>query len=238
VHPSDRIVRHRLPDRIFHWVMAASVVALLATGFLPVLGVNFAWVTIHWGAGLVLTAAVLFHILRAMVWQEPSSMMVWPADLRAAWQAILAALGRRAVVPKPGKYLLLQKLYHHAIALVLLVTIGTGLLMMVKVDTPFWTRDPYWLGDGTWGVIYVLHGVAAMASITLIMVHVYFALRPEKLWLTRSMIVGWITGDEYWERHDPARWKPGGRARKPRATAGSEDIADRARREIIIRGEP
>ena len=38
----DRIVRHRLPDRIFHWVMAASVLALLATGFLPILGVRFA----------------------------------------------------------------------------------------------------------------------------------------------------------------------------------------------------
>jgi cytochrome b subunit of formate dehydrogenase len=42
VRAPDRIVRHRLPDRIFHWVMAASVLALLATGFLPILGVRFA----------------------------------------------------------------------------------------------------------------------------------------------------------------------------------------------------
>jgi formate dehydrogenase subunit gamma len=227
VRSSDRVVRHRLPDRIFHWVMAISVLALLATGFLPILGVNFSWVTIHWSAGLVLAAAVLFHIVRALAWLQPSSMMVWPADLRAAWRAMLLALGRRAVVPKPGKYLLLQKLYHHAIALVLLITIGTGLPMMVKVDTPFWTRDPYWLSDGTWGVIYVLHGLAAMASITLIMVHVYFALRPEKLWLTRSMILGWITDDEYRDQHDPERWRLGGRTRAERQqTARSEGAAD------------
>ena len=156
----DRIVRHGLPDRIFHWVMAASVLALLATGFLPILGVRFSWVTMHWIAGLVLGAAVLFHMARAVIWLEPSAMMVWPADLRDAWRATLRALGRRTVVPKPGKYLLLQKLYHHAIALVLLTTLGTGLMMMVKVDTPFWTRDPYWLSDATWGVIYVLHGLA------------------------------------------------------------------------------
>lgn len=224
---SERLVRHRLPDRIFHWVMAASVLALLATGFLPVLGVNFAWVTLHWSAGLVLTAAVLFHVVRALIWLEPSSMMLWPADLRAAWRAILRAAGGRGVVPKPGKYLLLQKLYHHAVALVLLATVATGLIMMVKVDTPFWTRDPYWLSDATWGVVYVVHGLAAMASITLIVAHVYFALRPEKLWQTRSMILGWITREEYVRGHDPQRWQVDRRSDAARrSSAGSEGVAD------------
>jgi formate dehydrogenase subunit gamma len=227
VRAPDRIVRHRLPDRIFHWVMAAAVLALLATGFLPILGVRFGWVTLHWIAGLALAAAVLFHVVRALLWLEPSSMMVWPADLKAAWSAVRRAFGARAPVPRPGKYLLLQKLYHHAIALVLLTTIATGLLMMVKVDTPFWTRDPYWLGDSTWGVIYVLHGLAALASITLIMVHVYFALRPEKLWLTRSMVLGWITGAEYAAEHDPARWRIAGRsAAESQAAAESREAAD------------
>lgn len=207
--------------------MAASVLVLLATGFLPILGVRFAWVTIHWIAGLVLTAAVLFHIVRALGWLEPSAMMVWPADLRDAWRATLRAFGRRIGVGKPGKYLLLQKLYHHAIALVLLTTVATGLAMMVKIDTPFWTRDPYWLSDSTWGVIYVLHDLAALTSITLIMVHVYFAFRPEKLWLTRSMVLGWITGAEYAEQHDPARWRIAAREPvAPRQPARSGGVGD------------
>jgi formate dehydrogenase subunit gamma len=227
VRSPDRILRHRLPDRIFHWVMAAAVLALLATGYLPIVGIRFAWVTMHWIAGLLLTAAVLFHIVRALIWLEPSSMMVWPADLKDAWRATLRAFGTRALVPRPGKYLLLQKLYHHAIALVLLTTIATGLLMMVKVDTPLWTRDPYWLSDRAWGVIYVLHGLAALTSITLIMVHVYFAFRPEKLGQTRSMIFGWITGDEYALQHDPARWRIAGRrAAKRQGAAASRSAAD------------
>jgi formate dehydrogenase subunit gamma len=98
--------------------------------------------------------------------------------------------------------------------------------MMVKVDTPFWTRDPYWLSDSTWGVIYVLHGLAALTSITLIMVHVYFAFRPEKLWLTRSMVLGWITRSEYAEQHDPARWQIADRAPAARRTAESGGLGD------------
>jgi hypothetical protein len=45
---ADRIERHKAVDRIFHWVAAASFIALLATGLLPVVGVKFGWVTIHW----------------------------------------------------------------------------------------------------------------------------------------------------------------------------------------------
>ena len=40
----------------------------------------------------------------------------------------------------------------------------------------------------TWGLMYVLHGLAGVGLIALIMVHVYFALRPEKLVITKSMI--------------------------------------------------
>ena len=52
---SEKIIRHLLPDRIFHWVMAVSILVLLFTGFLPIVGVNFSWVDPHWIAGIVLT---------------------------------------------------------------------------------------------------------------------------------------------------------------------------------------
>jgi len=42
--------------------------------------------------------------------------------------------------------------------------------------------------------------------VTMVLVHVYFALRPEKLYLTRSMILGWITAREYDENYDSSRW--------------------------------
>jgi cytochrome b subunit of formate dehydrogenase len=62
------------------------------------------------------------------------------------------------------------------------------------------------LADATWGIVYVLHGLAALLLITMVMMHVYFALRPEKLKFTRAMVLGWITRREYAENHDPQRW--------------------------------
>ena len=41
----------------------------------------------------------------------------------------------------------------------------------------------------------------------LVIAHIYFALRPEKLWITKSMIFGYVTRRQYLEYHDPDRWK-------------------------------
>jgi cytochrome b subunit of formate dehydrogenase len=203
-----RVVRHKSPDRLFHWLMATSVLALLITGFLPILGVKFAWVTMHWTAGAVLTAAVLFHLVRSVGWLDLWSLAIGWRNIRDALCTLRRDFaGSGPAAGKPGKYTLAQKLYHHVITVIVLASVTTGLLMMVKVDTPFWQRDPYLLSSYTWGVIYVIHGYTAMSIITLLIAHVYFALRPEKLWYTRSMILGWITHREYHAHFDPERWK-------------------------------
>jgi cytochrome b subunit of formate dehydrogenase len=188
---SRRIERHKAVDRIFHWVTAASVIALLATGLLPVVGLKFPWVTIHWCAGVVLTIAVLVHLARSLTWRKLRCMWIWLRDLR----------GERA-----AKYTLAQKLMHHAMSLMVVTTIATGLPMLARVDTPFWERDPYLLSASTWGVIYVLHGLAALVTLTLTMIHIYFGLLPEKRAYLRSMLRGWMALDEVPPEHDPARW--------------------------------
>jgi hypothetical protein len=58
----------------------------------------------------------------------------------------------------------------------------------------------------TWGMMYVLHGLAGVGFITLTIVHVYFAIRPEKLPITASMIVGSMSREFYLKEHDPKRW--------------------------------
>ena len=58
----------------------------------------------------------------------------------------------------------------------------------------------------TWGLMYVLHGLAGVGLIALVMVHVYFAVRPEKLPITASMIVGSMSREFYLKEHDPKRW--------------------------------
>ncbi len=202
-----RVVRHKLADRLYHWLMAVAVLTLIGTAFPPQFGLDFAWVTIHWIAGLVLAALVIAHIVRATIWQDFWAMMIVPRDVADGWRSLRAALSRAAPAPpKPGKYRLAQKSYHLLIAVVLLTAIATGLLMLSKIDTPWWQRNPYWLDDHTWGVIYVLHGFAAMSVVALIMVHIYFALRPEEFWYTRSMVRGWVARRAYLAHHDPARW--------------------------------
>jgi formate dehydrogenase subunit gamma len=207
VAETDRVVRHRLPDRLYHWTMAAAVLTLLGTGFLPILGWKFEWVTAHWIAGLVLAALVALHIVRASVWLDFWSMVVGFDDVQSGWRAVCQAFGRRGPLPlKPGKYSLLQKLYHLAVAGVVLALVATGLLMLLKIDTPLWRRNPYWFSDQAWGVIYVIHDLCAMSVITLLIAHIYFALRPEKLWMSRSMIRGWVANSDYRVHHDPMRW--------------------------------
>jgi hypothetical protein len=47
------------------------------------------------------------------------------------------------------------------------------------------------------------------------MAHVYSAVRPDKWWITKSMMLGWITRRQYLEHHDPQRWVAETGAAKP-----------------------
>ncbi len=202
-----RVVRHALADRVFHWVTAASVLVLLATAFLPIVGIRFGWVTIHWITGLVLTAAVLFHTVRALFWQSLRSVWIGGADLREAAAIVRSTLRLGGGAPaKPGKYSFAQKLIHLAFTVVVLAAVVTGALMLARIDTPWWQRNTYWLPDSVWGLVYVLHGLTALCLITMVMTHVYFSLRPEKLLYLRAMLGGSITRREYEDHHDPERW--------------------------------
>ena len=202
-----RIQRHSLAARLFHWVMAASMFVLLFTAFLPVAGVQFPWVQWHWIAGLVLTASILFHIIHASVWLDFWSIWVGPKDIPEFKAEIMREMGREDVPgPKSGKYPLGNRLYHVAIVVAGLSATITGVLMLWRVRTPFLTRNPYLFGDVTWGVMYVLHGAAGVGLVGLVIAHVYFAVRPEKWWITKAMILGWITRRQYLEHHEPQRW--------------------------------
>ena len=94
--------------------------------------------------------------------------------------------------------------------------------MLVRVRTAFFSRDPYLFGDMTWGLMYVVHGLAGIGLIALVMVHVYFAIRPEKLDITRSMIFGWMKREFYLRHYDPQRWAV---AAEPRRDAGRDPDA-------------
>ena len=203
----ERIERHSLMARAFHWVMAAAMFVLLFSAFMPVAGVKFAWVTWHWMAGVVLTGSIVFHIIHASVFLDFWSIWVGPKDMPELKAELMRELGHDVPGPKSAKYPLGNRLYHSAIVVTALAAVMTGVLMMWRVRTPFFTRNPYLLSDGTWGVTYVAHGLAGVALVGLVIAHVYFAIRPEKWWITKGMILGWITRRQFLEHHEPDRWR-------------------------------
>src|SRR5689334_21986118 len=202
----QKIQRHSGAARAFHWVMAAAMFVLLFTAFLPVVGIRFAWVQWHWMAGLVLTASILFHLVHATFFLDFWSIWVGPKDIPEFRAELLREFGQDVPGPKPGKYPLGNRLYHLAIVVTGLAATATGLFMMKRVRTPLFVRNPYILSDTTWGITYVTHGLAGVGLVGLVIAHVYFAIRPEKWWITKSMIFGWVTRREYLEHHEPSRW--------------------------------
>jgi cytochrome b subunit of formate dehydrogenase len=232
---SVRVPRHTLAARAFHWAMAAAMLVLLGTAFVPVLGLQVPWVTIHWIAGVALTVSILYHVVHVFGWQDFWAMWVKPAEIGDGVEELKHAFGAGSgEAPKaPGKYAFDHKVYHHMAATAGLAAIATGLLMMVRIDTPLWAKNPYLLSDGIWGVIYVVHGLSGVVLIGLVTAHIYFAVRPEKRWMTWAMINGWITREKYLAHYDTRKWVvPGHEDAAPRVTGGAmADSTAQVRRE-------
>jgi cytochrome b subunit of formate dehydrogenase len=202
-----KIERHGLAARLFHWIMAAAMFTLLFTAFLPIAGVRFPWVQWHWMAGLVLIASILFHIVHATFFLDFWSIWVGPRDIPEMKADLLREFGQDVPGPKSGKYPIGNRLYHTAIVFAGLGAAITGTLMIPRIRTGLVARNPYYLSDMTWGITYVVHGLAGVGLVGLVIAHVYFAVRPEKWWITKSMIFGFITRRQYLEHHEPSRWK-------------------------------
>lgn len=221
----DKIQRHSLSSRLFHWTMSAAMLVLLVTAFGPVMGWQFPWVEIHWIAGVVLIVTIVYHVIHAIGWQDFWAMFqLGVGEGIAHLKHILSPNAPEP--PKAGKYPFDHRMYHHVIVVVSLAAMITGGLMMVRIDTPFWTRNPYLFADATWGVMYVVHGLSGVALIFLVAAHIYFAIRPEKRWITWSMIRGWIDKEHYLAHFDPSKWVVGGGSGS--RDAGTGALADSA----------
>ena len=175
-------IRHRLPDRLFHWSMAALVIVLLGSAFLPILGIKFNWVPVHWISDVLLTVAVIFHLYRALFVHGIDTMMPTRADLKS--------IAVKKSADDDQKYDLNQKLYHWSVALLIVLLVITGAIMLAKIDTPLWNRDPSILSDWNWGLVYICHGAASMLLIFFFILHIYFAFLPEHRQLLAAMVFG------------------------------------------------
>ena len=202
-----KVKKHSLTARVFHWIMAVAMLALLFTAFLPLVGVQFAWVEWHWMAGILLIVSILFHIIHASFFMD--FWAIWPdkTDIADAKNRAKLMLGQAAPLPRKfAKYPFENKMFHMAVMLAGLAVIVTGFFMLYRVRTPFLERNPYLFGDATWGWMYVLHGLAGVGFIAMVMAHIYFAIRPEKFEMTKSMVFGTVSREHYLDHHDPERW--------------------------------
>lgn len=221
---TERVRRHSVIDRLYHWAMAAAVFTLLYTAFYPTIfqGKTVVDSDPHWIAGVILTLLVAFHIVRAIFFQSLMAMVIDGTDITNVGKVISKRTGRGGVPRKPGKYTGLQKIYHLGVIVVLMSVIVSGVLMLFKIGTPktvtnlaenvfgytgtiVW-KDPYMFSQSNWDLIYGLHGLAAAAMAGMVLIHIYFAVRPDEWHLSRSMFRGWITREEYEAHHDAQRW--------------------------------
>src|SRR2546426_1159629 len=165
------------------------------------------WVLTHiswslfWGS---LFAGILFFVAHA------SYMFLSAHRKRAAEETAALETKYKELPDKIEKHSLVARLFHWVMAVAIVVTgllvVFTGMTMLVRVRTPLFTRNPYLFSDSTWGWTYVGHGLAGVGLVGLVIAHVYFAVRPEKWWITKGMIFGWITKRQYLQYHEPSRW--------------------------------
>ncbi len=208
----EKIERHGGSARISHLLLAVTTFILLITAFVPILGLQFPWVTIHWIAGVVFGVYVVYHTIDTVKRGTLETMWLTVKETTDVVGRLGSFLKKAGGHERTGKWNFENKAFHHITALAGIAVLATGVLMMLRIDTYFWVANPYVLGisDGLWGLVYVVHGLSAVGFVGLLIAHIYFAVRPEKLWFTRSMIKGWITRDEYLEHFDAAQWNVSG----------------------------
>jgi formate dehydrogenase gamma subunit len=240
----DEIHRFTAAQRASHWIMAISVFLLLLSGFLimnndvtvrAVFGVS--WLFIHEVSAVVLMGYVIFHLGHVGYKGTWGEMWFGLRDVRDLWVRFLNLVGVRDEYPKQFKYPSAQKLLHWAVTGATLGLIVTGLVLLRRVRTPFWepTREFTFLGVhfglgtaevGGMGLVpwsFVIHDFLAVAILALVMGHVYFALRPREWGITRSMITGYVSVEDYAEKYSPKSWSVSGTAS---ADGGEPEAAD------------
>ena len=183
-----------------HWTLAASVLAMIATGL--ALGANVwhaAAFPIHVGsvfilvAGLVLAAGVGDRVALGGLARQLSALD--DDDRRWLEWAPAAALGRGAQPPPVGRFNAGQKLNAILIAVLLTASTASGLWWWARLHHILWNSNV----DGA------LHNLAGVAIIVLVCGHVFMAVVNPS---TRRALRGITTGsvDRDWAEHHHPGW--------------------------------
>ena len=239
----DEIDRFSFAQRASHWVMAISIFAMMLSGFLimnndvtvkAIAGVS--WLSIHIVSAIVLIAYVVFHLAHVAYKGTWGKMWVGTKEATDLVTRFKNLIGLTEEYPRQFEYPSAQKLLHWGVTGATLGVIFTGFVLWRRVDmlSLFWepTREFTFLGvefglgtADSLGLVswsFVLHDFFAVGMLALVMGHVYFALRPNEWEITKSMITGKVTVEEYAEKYSPKSWQVGAE----RAPDGGEPESD------------
>ncbi len=176
----ERYLRHDLGERVIHWLMALSVIALILTG----LNIRFPgcipWGTmdtsrfIHFVSMYVLIFSFIAHVYHTLV-MERAAEIFNVKDLGGLWGTLkyyLFLTDEHPVISE--KYNPLQKLSYNVLWLMILVQIVTGLPL-------YWPSELMWLSSIFGGLmaLRILHDFMNYVFIAFLLAHVYIVLTDD-----------------------------------------------------------
>lgn len=238
----EEVHRFTVAQRASHWIMAIAIFALLLSGFLLMNNAvtvkalpGLSWLAIHEVGAIVLIGYVFFHIGHVAYKGTWDEMWFGARDVRDQAVRLKNFFGLTEEYPRQFKYPGAQKLLHWGVTAATIGLIVTGLVLLRRVNFgPFWdtTREFTFLGiefglgtTGQLGLVswsFILHDFLAVATVALVMGHIYFALRPQEWDVTQSMITGYVSVEGYAEKYSPTSWAAGGET----AVDGGDEPSD------------
>lgn len=206
---ADRIERQSLENRLVHWLVAISTLALIFSGFgqmpmyarygladLPGMGWAADYhltLTIHYVAGAVLLFAVVLHVL-ATIATRRTAIVPRRGDLKESAQIIAAMFGR-GDEPPSHKYLAEQRVAYAFIGVNILIVVASGVVKVVK-NLPGVDLPPISIFVAT-----SLHNAAAMLIVLGVLGHfAAFAIKANRK-LLPAMVDGTVDREYAEERH-------------------------------------
>lgn len=195
---ADDVGRFTVFERLVHWVVAVSFLALLLTG-LAFSYPSLYWITALLGGG---TAARVLHPWVGAVSALGLALMffIWAKDMRIGtadveWMRAIRyyVLHRTDKVPPAGKYNGGQKAFFWLESVLGLVFLLTGI--------PLWLPGPF--GAGVLAFMRLLHYLAAVGAGLLLIAHIYLATIANP-GTARGMLHGWVS--RRWARFHHPLW--------------------------------
>jgi formate dehydrogenase subunit gamma len=203
--PAGYVRRFSAQERCLHWLLAATFLAMLATGlilYLPAFAQLAAnrqlWKSIHLGSAIAFWAGLVLLVLSdtgGALRRSASDIDRFDAD-DVRW--LRWAVVRGGPEPPQGRFNAGQKLNAAIVAGLLVVFTASGILMYLQeTDAAFRGRTS----------AILVHDVATWIALPLIAGHLYLAvLNPSSRHSLRGMVLGTVRRD--WARRHHAKWKP------------------------------